>query len=69
MKDAATGWLGVVLLIAAAVAVLTVDLGRELSSDERRHPRWIAVVAFGAVPVLILCAAVVTVVRIFTLAG
>lgn len=74
LHDAAVDWLGLTLLVAAGLSVLVVDLARELTSDDvgadgaSRQPRWIHWVAFALAPLLIIGAAIATVVRIFTLA-
>ena len=68
MKQALISWLGLLLLFASAGAVLCVDLGRELVAGSWRRHRWIDVVAYGVVPVLLVLAVVATGVRIFTLA-
>ena len=68
LTHAATTWLGLVLLFAAAAAVLCVDLGRELLADSASRHRWVSVVAYLVVPLTLVLAGTATVVRIFTLA-
>jgi hypothetical protein len=68
VKHAVVTWLGLVLFFSAAGAVLCVDIGRELLSSRPRSPRWIGVLAYVVVPILLVAAAAATLVRIFTLA-
>lgn len=68
LAHALTTWLGLVLITGAAAAVLCVDFGRELLAGRPGRHRWLAVVAYVVVPVLLVAAAVATVVRIHTLA-